>query len=407
MLQKIKYKLKMFRNLRYINKNAKSVLNKLRVKSKHSKLNVVFYIYDASKWKCETLYDAFNRDENFETTILVTKPAVFNSSNPSYQSVDDVKKTYEYFKSDSKYNVKLAYDIEKEQFIPFEKFSPDIIIYQHPWYVETSQGPVVCSKFALTYYVPYFVANAGLKEDYYLRFHQYVHKHYLLNQSLVDYFAPKMENKGKNLVAVGHPQLDYFYFNKSQNNDKNYVIYAPHWTLLGKGLAYGTFEWNGKFILDFAKSHPEINWVFKPHPLLKKALVDTQFMSLEEVNSYYDEWSQLGFVCEDSDYLNLFMNSYAMITDCGSFLTEYFLTKKPLIRIRSEKLPIFCPHCNEITKNYYEVNNIEELKKTLVEVIINKNDSMKKIREAAVVNSELSNTSAAENILNDIKKEVL
>ena len=303
-------------------------------------------------------------------------------------------------------NVEYAYDIQNDKFIPFEEFKPDIIIYQHPWYVETSQGPVVCSKFALTYYIPYFVANAGLKEDYYLRFHQYVHKHYLLSQSLVDYFSPKMENKGRNLYAVGHPQLDFFYLNSISPETNGYVIYAPHWTFGGRGLAYGTFEWNGQFILEFAQNHPEINWVFKPHPLLKKALVDSGFMNEEGVEKYYSAWENSGMKCESGDYLNLFAESYAMITDCGSFLTEYFLTKKPLIRILSGKSQEFCPHCKQICDSYYETDSLDGLRNLLEEVILKKNDYLKSKREQAVNNSVLNNNYAAKNIIDDIKQEV-
>ena len=69
------------------------------------------------------------------------------------------KKLTIFFKSKG-INVQCAYDLENDKFVPFEKMSPkpDIIIYQHPWYVEITQGPVVCSKFALTYYVPYYIS---------------------------------------------------------------------------------------------------------------------------------------------------------------------------------------------------------------------------------------------------------
>ena len=405
-IEKLKYKIKMFRNLSYINRNSKNVIKNLQKKIKTEKLNVVFYVYDSAKWKCQTLYDLFIQDEQFNVKILVTRSNVKDKNNSTYQSIEDIKKTYDFF-ANKNMNVEFAYDFKLERHIPFIEFKPDIIIYQHPWYVETSQGPVVCSKFALTYYVPYFVANAGLKEDYYLRFHQYIHKHYLLNQSLVDYFSPKMENKGRNLVASGHPQLDFFYLNNEESTNAGYVIYAPHWTFDGHGLSYGTFEWNGKFILEFAKQHSDINWIFKPHPLLKKSLVDFGFMTTDEVNEYYSEWNKIGKVHEDGDYLSLFVNSKAMITDCGSFLTEYFLTKKPLIRIVSGKSAPFCPHCVEITKNYYEANNLQELQVLLDDIIINENDYMKNQRCNAVEKSDLANIYAAKNIIDDIKKEVL
>ena len=64
---------------------------------------------------------------------------------------------------------------------------------------------------------------------------------------------------------------------------EDYVIYSPHWSLGNTPLKYATFDWNGRQILEFAKSHPEIKWVFKPYPILKGRIVEVGLMSEEEV----------------------------------------------------------------------------------------------------------------------------
>ena len=48
------YRKKIEQNCAYIAKNKKKVLKKLRNKDV---LKVVFYVYDSSKWKCQTIYD--------------------------------------------------------------------------------------------------------------------------------------------------------------------------------------------------------------------------------------------------------------------------------------------------------------------------------------------------------------
>ena len=40
----------------------------------------------------------------------------------------------------------------------------------------------------------------------------------------------------------------------------------------------------GKDILDYAKSHPEINWVFKPHPRLRTELTYSNVWTKKEVD---------------------------------------------------------------------------------------------------------------------------
>ena len=394
------YDKKVSQNLRYIEKNKPLVLTKIRNKLKRGqKINVVFYCYDEMKWKCQSIYDIFNSDERFNVKILVTKSAAKNIDNPTYQSKEFIQKVYQYFKEKG-LNVEYAYDIEKKCHIPFKKFNPDIIFYQHPWYVETSQGPVVCSKFALTCYVPdYFpieVGNIDNKIDYYLRFHKYVERYYVLDKSIETKLKQKMDNGGKNVKIAGYPNLDYFYNNKTEGE---YVIYAPHWTVGGLGLKYSAFNWSGKFMLEYAKNHSQIKWVFKPHPLLYKSLIDTKMMTDDEVKKYYDEWSKIGIKYEGGDYLEWFNKSKMMITDSCTFLGEYFVTEKPLIILMSESSP-FKTLEHPILETYYCARNKTDLENLLE--TIPQNDYMRKNRLKTLDTLGLKNNNASENIFHDI-----
>lgn len=394
------YNKKVEQNLNYISKNKPLVLNKLKEKlNKGKKLNVIFYVYDETKWKCQSLYDLFTENSMFNPMVIVTKNSAKNADNPSYQTEDDVKRAYDFFKNKGM-NVQIAY--KNKKFVPFKNFSPDIIIYQHPWYVETSQGPVVCSKFALTCYVPYYFPIETAEIDYNLRFHKYVENYYILNEYTKNKYETKSGHEIKNLKPLGYPHLDYFIKN-SPIDDGEFIIYAPHWTVAGRGLAYGTFDWNGKFILEFAKKHPETKWVYKPHPLLKKALSDTGIMTEREADEYYEEWAKIGIKYEGGDYLELFNKSKMMVTDCSSFLGEYFVTGKPLIHIMSEKSQ-FRNSENPILKAYYRVENIEDLENLLNK--LPQEDYMKDLRTELLEQSGLKNNYCAESIMHDILKEI-
>lgn len=394
--------LKISANCRYINKNQKTVLKRIKKKFGKEPLKVVFYVYEPCRWKSQSIYDLMAQDERFEPLIVVTKNRLSNQ-NPNCQSAEDIKNTYQFFK-DKNMNVTYGYDIENEQFIPFKNFNPDLIFYSHPWYVETSQGPVVCSKFALTYYVPYFVANTPSDIDYNLRFHQYIHRHYVLNEEIKSEYEKGQERKSNNFAAVGHPQLDFFYLNK-ENCEKKYVIYSPHWSILGESQSFATFEWNGKYILEFAKKHPEINWVFKPHPLLFKQTIASKFMTQEEVQEYYDSWKSIAKYCDDGNYMSLFKESYAMITDCGSFLTEYFMSKNPVIHLVSPDAWEYNNNVKQIVKSYYQAHNLEELEKYLQEIIIDKKDYKKQERLDLLEKLQLSNNYCAGNIIKNLEQE--
>lgn len=390
---------KIKQNVDYISKNKAIVLKKLKEK-KHFK--VVFYVYDLTKWKCQKIYDLMEEDERFSPLVVVTKNSVTSFSNPSFQTKKEIEDTYNYFKNKNM-NVKLGYDFEKQRHIPFEKFSCDIIIYQHPWYVETSQGPVVCSKFALTYYIPYDIPTTDLEIDYGLRFHSYIENFVVFNNEIKETFQSKMKNKGENLLPLGQPSCDYIKSNKIGD----YVIYAPHWTINHeKTIAYSTFKENGKFILDYAKKHPEFSWVFKPHPMLKKAILDNNFMTKGEVEKYYSDWEKLALASYDCNYYEIFNNSQLMITDCSTFLVEYFLTGKPLLQLLPEKEPSFNNFVKRITKNYYKITNNDELEKRLNEILINNEDTMKQSRLEALKKFDFVKNSSKcfiQNIINTIE----
>ena len=391
------YNKKIKQNLDYIKRNQKKVKAKLKCKTH---LNVAFYVYDSAKWKCQSVYDLMIKDERFTPYIFVTKCNA-PKNNFNYQTIDDIKKTYDFFKSKGM-NVQCAYDLENDKFIPFEKMSPkpDIIIYQHPWYVETTQGPVVCSKFALTYYVPYYISDIDNPIEYDLRFHRYIYRYYVPDEIIKKNYAKNMYDKGEKLVVAGHPQLD-FYLNDKTENERKYVIYAPHWTVCGDNLRYSTFDWNGYKILEFAENHSELNWVFKPHPCLYNFLFMSGYMKKEEADEYYRRWYDIGIVCEDGDYMQLFQESLAMITDSGSFLTEYLFTKQPCIHLVSEHFK-GNENVEKICQTYYNVHNLDEMYKLFEDVLINKNDS-KKLERLALL-EELNYPNSAEFIVDNLTK---
>lgn len=396
--------LKTTQNCKYIEKNSKKVLKKLKKEKNKRKLRVAFLCSDETKWKCESLYKLLEKSEHFDPFILVTKTNAPKNSSKQMNS-KEVLDVYNFFTKKG-FKTNFAYDALKNEFIPIKKFKPDLIFYQQPWYIETQQGPVVASKFALTYYVPYYITNVSSPMEYYLRFHRYIHRYYVLNDIIKDFYSPKMKNGGINLKVVGHTQLDYYLTNKNTKNPKNYVIYAPHWSINYPQENYATFEWNGKEILAFAKLHPEINWVFKPHPILKHRLLTQNVMNAEEIENYWNEWKNIGLVYEGGDYMDLFTNSKAMISDCGSFLTEYLPTNKPLIRLVSKNACPYNPSAKKVVSAYYSASNLEELYKLLDKVILKSEDIMQDKREEIIKILGLNSNNAALNILNDLKNEL-
>jgi CDP-glycerol glycerophosphotransferase (TagB/SpsB family) len=155
------------------------------------------------------------------------------------------------------------------------------------------------------------------------------------------------QNKGRNALVTGYPACDIFMDKnlksksvwKKQNKDKVKIIWAPHHTIennselnLSSFLTYANL-----FIQLTKKFSEEVQWSFKPHPMLKQKLYNHHQWGENKTIEYYEYWekgenTQLNL----GEYELLFVDSDAMIHDCGSFLVEYLYLKKPVSYLMSQ-----------------------------------------------------------------------
>lgn len=155
-------------------------------------------------------------------------------------------------------------------------------------------------------------------------------------QSLLAYF--------ERIVAVGCPKLDNFikYTKSKIGSTRKRVIIAPHHSVLCKPGSYsiGNFILYSHIYLDLPRKYPQIDFIFRPHPLLFYVLCANGIWTEEDVNSYISKMEEYKNCVyqKGGDYFDTFVNSDAMIQDCGAFLPEYFYVDHPQCYIiRSKK----------------------------------------------------------------------
>lgn len=385
-----------------IQKNNKKNLQVLITESKKRKLRVAFLVSENAKWSCQSLYEEFDKSEEFEPFILVTADS---QRSPNIHEHDkQLMETYDFFRSKNM-NTFYAYDIKERHFLNLDQFNPDIVFYQQPWALNGIQSPTIVSKFALSCYVPYSIAGTTEAVIHYPKTFLYgIWKHFVISESIKSEYESWMEDNKESLVVTGHPKLDSY--NESQGMEKHYIIYAPHFAFRNSILKLSTFDWNGEYILDFARAHREFNWVFKPHPRLKLQVIQDGIMTKEEIDNYYNEWAKIGVVYDQGDYFNIFKSSDALITDCSSFLSEYLPTTKPVIHLISKDMVALNSISEVTSSHYYKAHDLKELEFYLNDVIINKNDPMKEKRINDVNILASDGISASSRILNHLKKEL-
>lgn len=386
----------------YINKNYARVIQ--RIKNKKGKIKVAFLCNDDARWKTQSLYDLLDNDELFEPIILFTK--LYTEKQTRKQSHEEFIKSYNFFKNQNM-KIELAYDIKEEKYLDLSQFSPDIVFYQLPFYCSPIQSPDKVSEYALTAYVPYYTGTSLYETKQDVKFRNKLFRYYLADEGLKEYYESLMGECSKNIRIVGHTSFDIFYQNdiKQLNNGKFQVLYSPHHSIeTNSPLHLATFMENGELILQYAQNHPEVSWIFRPHPLLKKMLKTV--WTDEKIEEYYKAWQDIGIYETKGNYIDTFLQSNLMINDC-SFFREFFPTESPIIQLINPKVVPYDKISEQIIETCYNSHNNEELIKLLDLLIKKRQDPLKNKRLALLKKLNIKNTCASLNIVDDIKNVML
>lgn len=387
------------------------VRHRLKHASMHRKLRVVFVIGDDCKWKGQLVYEAMLKSERYDPYIAPTvmdlgwiddelQPARLQKCRDFFQNKND--------------RILDVCDIVEGRTIPrsLKEFSPDIVIYQQPWGIAEVQAPIAVSEYALTFYMPYYIAaNGQLWGLHNAPIFKILYAHFIENDDYLQYFK-SMETRwhvGSIMFSCGCPFREEIWRMAGCCEQENCVIFAPHWSFENEEVkgdsAWSTFLDTGEPILEFAKAHSDIKWIFKPHPMLRIKLEDSKVWSREKIDRYYHEWETLGEAYYSGNYIPLFYRSRAMITDCHSFLTEYLILDRPLIRLETKNSPFVSPpSASRKFDAMYRVNNLETMQKTFDEVLVRKLDPMKEKRHKVIHEIGLDRNDISSQIIQTLDK---
>lgn len=398
--------LNLIMNLRY-----QKHLFKLRFLARRRKIQVGFWVTEIQKWSSQaSLYEALKKSSHFEPFVLL---ANFKKPEIGISPQEHIRKGIKFFESRD-IELKLVYDINQYRHLELKTFKPDIVFYQQPWQIPDKQNLINTSKYALIAYVPYCYHSQNSYVNYLLGFHGKLWKYFVETELHKKEY--EQIYKAKNCIAVGSCKLDnYKLIDSSKINKiwkttgKKRIIYAPHHFFEQEApQGVSTFDKNGNFILRLAKSHPEYEWIFRPHPVFKDRVLRYKIKTLSEIEAYFAEWEQLGTVYSGGDYYEMFAGSDYLITDCISFLSEYLPTGKPVIHLRKDKyIEEFNDLLNVITDSYYKVYNNDMLLSVFNDVIVNNNDYLRneRIKNISLLNI-IQNKTTGEKITEYLEKEL-
>lgn len=298
------------------------------------KLRVLFVCFEKSQWNLQSIYDAMAADAMFMTPQVYTcAPFVRNTENEGLQDLirffrNKGMETVTEIKDDALPDIIFSnrhdYDVIRCALLP-AKYHDRILYCYHTYCALLSEGI----------------------DWYYLQHENLRHFWRIYTDCEPDRRSASsaFSTPGK-VVCCGNPKNDCILAAPPvssywKQEHKKRIIWAPHWSI-NSGMNSSTFALYCHRMLDYARNHPDMEFIIKPHPALRKLITDkdmqrtwmTDFnlMNGEEYDAYMDTWRKLPNtnVMDSGDYFSLFQASDAMILDISSFMAEYIVVNKPM-----------------------------------------------------------------------------
>lgn len=403
--------------------NHRMKLDLLRAKVQTGKKGKVFFmVHDAAVFGCDSIYQAMEKDVLFEPYVFVV-----SRRDVDYKFFyEDVLKDVRFFEEKG-YRTVNAYD-EQQNPKDLHVLNPDIIFYDLP----KMHDPAGNYYFRLdhinweflTCYVPYGLL---MVDSFYYHYHttciRETWKYFMDTPASFKRISADGEFNGFNTVLSGYPKFDDYYADMKREdlpsklqNDRRTIIYAPHHSL-GVSNNFATFDLYKDVFMDLLHKHPNINFVFKPHPLLPFQIM-TRYknkksaFSYEDYLDYMNQWDSMpnGLCLTQGDYIKVFRCSDCMITDCGSFIGEYLPSLNPCIYLfnprKERQEDAYTPLAKEILDTYYVCKTLDEMEYYVENVAISGNDEKRKTREA-LFHKEFANIGNAGAFIRDYLKSQL
>ena len=353
-------------------------------------IEVAFILTIPGMWKVDYLFKAFQSTPHYHPYVVICPYSVYKGF-----SQEEVEATLERTRSfiDNKgYEYIIPRDSRGRWQDIRKTLNPDIVFFTTPYKDIPPQYFVYNYRDTLTCYVSYgFSSLNTVSINFDLIFHNLVGIYFLeteLNRTTAKEHA---RNHGVNVAVSGYPgtevflRSDYHPSNpwKPQLKAKKKIIWAPHHTI-DKTLELSTFLLRCEDMLDLARRYKdEIQFAFKPHQLLKFKL--RQEWGEDRVNAYYAQWRDMeNTQLEESNYVDLFLTSDAMIHDCGSFTTEYLFMNKPVMYLTHDEhyKERFSPFGLEAFECHYRGSSVEAIDSFLHDTVLQGVDPKQKQREA-------------------------
>lgn len=352
-------------------------------------LKVAFLTIFDSVFPGQPVFEKMLQMPEFDPYLIVM-PDVDKARGTDYTIATYNKSLNSFLEKYGNEHVISGYDMETETYLelgedyPIIFFANPYINMAHPYHELT----YFLDKNVLPLYICYgFAALKYVRNLYELDFYNLVWKVFLESEMNYRDYVSYAPMHGKNTFVSGYVKMDELDECEIVTERRKKIIIAPHHTVMGwDKLNLSNFTRYYDFFLELAEKFPNVDFVFRPHPLLFTNLISRKMWTKQKVKEYLDAIDALPNMVYDNsgEYFDTFANSDGMIHDCGSFIGEYLFTEKPcayMLKTKRDLDNTFLPLGDACMHNYYKAYSKEDIISFVEDVVVNGIDPLQERRE--------------------------
>ncbi|OCR15374.1 hypothetical protein BA918_04675 [Helicobacter pullorum] len=374
------------------------------------KCRVVFIVTIEAIFPGRFLFEKMLDDVCFEARVLIA-PAIYREMGIDFENM------YKTYKSLSRqYGTACDLSYKDEKFVDIDDqidFACVPTCYPRTT-LERYGAKDLCNKGIKVFYIPYgYTVSNWYEREYDNLYFKYLWKYFVECEYSYNSLTEKAKLSRELLELTGYAKMDKFYAIQQtniRNNRRMKIIIAFHHTIINRVVFFSNFLRYVDFCLELPKMYLNIDFVFRLHPLLKNNLVKDELFGEHKMEEFFAKLNSYENVelQDDGDYFKAFLDSDALIHDCGSFMAEYLYTGKPVCyllkdeEINNKNYNDFAKKCISV---HYKAFNENDIINFIDRVVVLGEDDMylDRLRFFEYLKNDYPNTSA--KILDIIKKE--